>query len=375
MFRYFSFTFLCFFFWFLSFPFLFLVIFLAFSFTTQIQKRIARELFQVHSIWVWDWFQNQCSAMEFPARQCSDYIVVLKHLERKHERLSAYCLDLIGALLYLFKKDTWRVVERAGFKFQFRNLPVHHQVLFTGFRRVFAQRIWGFKGPFESDEGPLEPAAVPEPTIESEEDSSSGSLGSSAVFPKLPGCILRRGQDFPNLRTLAAFQDVEEGGGSESIEVDELVEADEVEDTVGNVQAQFDSVADDWEKEKIEWVLNSLLSSFLFLFLFCVFVCWLVGWCVSSVGFRVGSSILSGEDLFETCPKLKPSAAKPSEAQLTFKAARPGFGEGLFQLSVASWVWVGFSQHSCLEASVECSLQQLQLFRTFSGFFSGMELI
>ena len=65
--------------------------------------------------------------MEFPsARQCSDYIVVLKHLERKHERLSAYALDLIGTLLYLFKKDTWRVVECAGFKFQFRNMPVHN---------------------------------------------------------------------------------------------------------------------------------------------------------------------------------------------------------------------------------------------------------
>ena len=54
--------------------------------------------------------------MEVPsARQCSDFIVVLRHLERKDERLSAYCLDLIGALLFLFKKrfletsSAWRL--------------------------------------------------------------------------------------------------------------------------------------------------------------------------------------------------------------------------------------------------------------------------
>ena len=82
----------------------------------------------------------------------------------------------------------------------------------------------------------------PERIFESDEDSSSGSLDSTAIFPNFPGGILRRRRDFPNLRTLAAFQDVEEGGESESIEVDELVEADE-EDTVRNLQSQFDAVA------------------------------------------------------------------------------------------------------------------------------------
>ena len=200
--------------------------------------------------------------MEFPsARQCSDYIVVLKHLERKHVRLSAYALDLIGALLYLFKKDTWRVVECAGFKFQFRNMPVHNfqknswtvsgwQVAFApaGSQLIsgeFLHRGFGdSKNPLRVIQSHLSLQLFPEPTIESDEDSSSGSLDSTAIFPAFPGGILRRRRDFPNLRTLAAFQDVEEGGESESVEVDEVVEADQ-EDTVRNLQAQFDSVARD----------------------------------------------------------------------------------------------------------------------------------
>ena len=78
---------------------------------------------------------------------------------------------------------------------------------------------------------------------------------------------------------------------------------------------------------------------FSFLCLFCLFVrsfvCWLVGWLVgsvSSVGFRVESSILSGEDLFEICPNLKPS----SEAQ-TIEDDIQGqvVGEGLFQFALS----------------------------------------
>ena len=108
----------------------------------------------------------------------------------------------------------------------------------------FLERGFGdSKNPWRVIQSHLGLLLFPEPTIESEEDSSSGSLDSSAVCPNFPGGILRRRRGFPNLRTLAAFQDVEEGGESESIEVDELVEADEVEDTVRNLQSQFDSVA------------------------------------------------------------------------------------------------------------------------------------
>ena len=100
------------------------------------------------------------------------------------------------------------------------------------------------KNPLRVIQSHLSLQLFPEPTIESDEDSSSGSLDSTAIFPVFPGGILRRRRDFPNLRTLAAFQDVEEGGESESVEVDEVVEADQ-EDTVRNLQAQFDSVARD----------------------------------------------------------------------------------------------------------------------------------
>ena len=200
--------------------------------------------------------------MEVPsARQCSDYIVVLRHLERKHERLSAYCLDFIGALLFLFKKDSWRVVERGGLKFQFRNLPVQifqkNSWTVSGWQVAFApagselvsgeflERGFGdSKDPWRVIQSHLTLQLFPERIFESEEDSSSGSLDSTAISPAFPGGILRRRRDFPNLRTLAAFQDVEEGGESESIEVDELVEADE-EDTVRNLQSQFDAVAHD----------------------------------------------------------------------------------------------------------------------------------
>ena len=58
---------------------------------------------------------------------------------------------------------------------------------------------------------------------------------------------------------------------------------------------------------------------------------------VSSVGFRVESSILSGEDLFEIIPDLKPSSVKPSEAQPIEDAIQGQvFGEGLFQFALSN---------------------------------------
>ena len=79
----------------------------------------------------------------------------------------------------------------------------------------------------------------------------------------------------------------------------------------------------------------SFLPLFSFLCLFCLFVCLLllllVGG-VSSVGFRVESSILSGQDLFEICPDLKPSSeAQPIEDDIQGQV----FWEGLFQFALS----------------------------------------
>ena len=61
--------------------------------------------------------------LELPSvPQCSAYMVVLKHLQKQF-RIPDYCLDLIGALLLLFKRDSWRVVQVGGQLFQFRKFP------------------------------------------------------------------------------------------------------------------------------------------------------------------------------------------------------------------------------------------------------------
>ena len=78
----------------------------------------------------------------------------------------------------------------------------------------------------------------------------------------------------------------------------------------------------------------SFLPLFSFLCLFCLFVLLLlllVGG-VSSVGFRVESSILSGQDLFEICPDLKPSSeAQPIEDDIQGQV----YGEGFFQFALS----------------------------------------
>ena len=60
---------------------------------------------------------------------------------------------------------------------------------------------------------------------------------------------------------------------------------------------------------------------------------------VSSVGFRVESSILSGEDLVEICPNLKPSSeAQPIEDDIQGQV----FGEGFFQFALVVSVCIVF---------------------------------
>ena len=197
--------------------------------------------------------------LELPSvPQCSAYMVVLKHLQKQF-RIPDYCLDLIGALLLLFKRDSWRVVQAGGQLFQFRKFPDGWSFRRTSWKisgwhvayapvgselvsgEVLNEEVGNIDEPFTVIENHLSLEVHPDSDSSSEGDSrgsSSGDYDSAAEFIRFPGgrLIRRRVGEGVGVQMIP----MEEGGEEEQpVEVDE-----EVELSVRNLMDTFDSVAE-----------------------------------------------------------------------------------------------------------------------------------
>lgn len=186
------------------------------------------------------------------AQECSAYMLVLKHLEKKF-CLSGYCLDLIGALLKLFKRDLWRVVQVEGQVFQIRKFTDEFKLYFfktawtiSGWKvawapagselvsgEVLSEEVGNSEEPFTRIKNHLSIKLFP-----TEYDSDQESLPSREEIDSA-SCLVSDQVLFQGLEELT-----EDCGEEERISLDEEIDPEEIEVSVRNLDELFHSVAD-----------------------------------------------------------------------------------------------------------------------------------